>query len=355
MIQKKDKSILVFRFSALGDIAMTIPVLRSFFNTYPNQKITFVSRGFVEPLFKEFDNLEFISVDFNNEFKGLKGLFKLFKLLRKKNIKAVADLHNVLRTKILNMFFKMVFIKVQSIDKGRADRKRLTKKNNKKFKPLTPIHYRYCDVFGRLGFPIDLANHEYPIKPFLPESSEEQKILSKSVNKKIIGIAPFASFAGKNYPLDLMQNVIAYLQKDHIIYLFGGGENELKQIKIWENAYDNVTDIASPFNLMEQINIISYADLMISMDSANGHIAANCGVPVLTLWGMTHPFCGFTPFDQGIENSIMIDRNLYPQIPTSVFGNKIPKGYESAFRSVEPKEVIEKALEILSLAKPHHN
>ena len=152
-----------------------------------------------------------------------------------------------------------------------------------------------------------------------------------------------------------MQNVIAYLQKDHLIYLFGGGENELKQIKVWENAYDNVIDIASPFNLTEQINIITYTDLMISMDSANGHIAANCGVPVLTIWGMTHPFCGFTPFDQGIENSIMIDRNVYPEIPTSVFGNKIPKGYESAFRSIEPKEVIEKALEILKLTKPHHN
>ena len=84
MIQKKDKSILVFRFSALGDIAMTIPVLRSFFNTYPNQKIIFVSRSFVEPLFKEFDNLEFIAVDFKNDFKGLKGLFKLFMSLRKK-------------------------------------------------------------------------------------------------------------------------------------------------------------------------------------------------------------------------------------------------------------------------------
>ena len=355
MIQKKDKSILVFRFSALGDIAMTIPVLRAFFNTYPNQKIIFVSRGFVEPLFKEFDNLEFISVDFNNDFKGLKGLLKLFKTLRKNKIKAVADLHNVLRTKILKLFFKLTFIKVQSIEKGRSERKKLTQKKNKKFKPLTPIHYRYCDVFGRLGFPIDLTNHEYPIQPFLPENSEEQKILSKSAGKRIIGIAPFTSFAGKSYPLDLMQNVIAYLQKDHLIYLFGGGENELKQIKVWENAYDNVIDIASPFNLTEQINIITYTDLMISMDSANGHIAANYGVPVLTIWGMTHPFCGFTPFDQGIENSIMIDRNVYPEIPTSVFGNKIPKGYESAFRSIEPKEVIEKALEILKLTKPHHN
>ncbi len=71
--------------------------------------------------------------------------------------------------------------------------------------------------------------------------------------------------------------------------------------------------------------------------------------------GNDSSFLWFTPFDQGIENSIMVDRSLYPDIPTSVFGNKIPKGYESAFRSVNPKEVIEKALEILNLAKPHHN
>ena len=87
MIQKKDKSILVFRFSALGDIAMTIPVLRSFFNTYPDQKIIFVSRSFVEPLFKEFQNVEFIGVDFRADYKGVKGLLKLFSRLRKKKYK----------------------------------------------------------------------------------------------------------------------------------------------------------------------------------------------------------------------------------------------------------------------------
>ena len=355
MTQKKDKSILVFRFSSLGDIAMTIPVLRSFFNTYPDQKIIFVSRTFVEPLFKEFENLEFIGVDFTADYQGIKGLFKLFNRLRKKNIKSVADLHNVLRTQVLNFLFKLIFTKVQKINKGRSERKRLTRKKNKNFKPLTPVHYRYCDVFRRLGYPVDLANHEYPIKPFLEQDSSEQQLLSSNAEKKIIGIAPFASFSGKTYPLDLIQNVIAYLQKDHIVYLLGGGENELRQIEVWDNAYDNVMDISKNFNLEEQINIINYMDLMISMDSANGHLAANCEVPVLTVWGMTHPFCGFAPFDQGIENSIMIDRNYYPHIPTSIYGNKTPKGYENAFRSIEPKEVIEKALEILKLTKPHHN
>ena len=109
MIQPKDKSILVYRFSALGDIAMIIPVLRSFFKTYPDQKIIFVSRNYAKPLFDEFDNLEFIGVDFNQKYKGLKGLIRLFKILRKKNVKSIADLHNVLRTKVLNFLFKLSF------------------------------------------------------------------------------------------------------------------------------------------------------------------------------------------------------------------------------------------------------
>ena len=78
MIQQKDKSVLVYRFSALGDIAMIIPVLRSFFKTYPDQKIIFVSRNYVRPLFDEFDNLEFIEVDFIQEYNGLIGFIKLF-------------------------------------------------------------------------------------------------------------------------------------------------------------------------------------------------------------------------------------------------------------------------------------
>ncbi len=355
MTQKKDKFILVFRFSSLGDIAMTIPVLRSFFQTYPNQKIIFVSRGFVKPLFNEFDNVKFIGVDFNEKYKGVKGLIKLFAKLRKENVKSVADLHNVIRTKFLCFLFVLTLKKVQSINKDRGNRMKLTREKNKIFKPLTQIHYKYCDVFRSLGFPIDLANHEYPIKPFLEKDSDEQKLLSSSSEKKIIGIAPFASFDGKNYPLDLMQKVIAYLQKDHTIYLFGGGLEELQQIEVWDKAYKNVTNISKSFNLEKQIKIINYLDLMISMDSANGHLAANCGIPVLTIWGMTHPFCGFSPFDQSIENSLMIDRNDYPLIPTSIFGDKIPKGYRSALRSILPKEVIEKALEILNDSKPHHN
>ena len=61
------------------------------------------------------------------------------------------------------------------------------------------------------------------------------------------------------------------------------------------------------------------------------------------------------PFEQPLENSITLDWNHFPYIPTSIFGNKIPKGYENAFRTIDPKVVIEKALDILSTTTLRHS
>ena len=352
MKEKKDKSLLVYRFSSFGDISMIVPVLRSFYQIYPEQKIIFVSRHFVNPLFLEFPNLTFKGVDFKLKYKGLKGIFMLYKELKQERIIGIADLHFVIRTFILNFFFRLSLYKVASINKGRRERKKLIRKRNKVFQPLTPMHFRYCEVFRKLGFPVDLNNHEYPNKPLLKDSSLEERI---NLGNKIIGIAPFASNEGKTYPLDHMQKVIAYLQKHYFVFLFGGAEDNLEQLSVWENAYNNVSDMSKKYSLTQQINIMYYLDVMISMDSANGHLAANCGTPVLSLWGLTHPFCGFKPFNQPIEHSLTVDRNDYPEIPTSIFGDKTPKNYESAFRSIEPKKVIEKTLEILDTAKHYHN
>ncbi len=94
--------------------------------------------------------------------------------------------------------------------------------------------------------------------------------------------------------------------------------------------------------------MIGNLDVMVSMDSGNGHLAANAGVPVITLWGVTHPYAGFAPFGQAPKNALTADREQFPQIPTSVYGNRLPKGYEKAFRSINPKTVIEKVLDVIN-------
>ena len=340
----KDPHLLLIRFSALGDVAMTVPVIRCLYKAYPRLKITFVSRPDVEPLFQEFENFNFYPTDFNGRHKGIKGLWTLFQELKTIPFSMVADLHSVIRTYFLNLFFKLHGYKVKSVDKGRLEKKALTRRKNKKFQPLTHTCYRYADVFRKLELPISFEEHEFPEKKELPQSIES---LFGSSEKKWIGIAPFANHQGKIYPLDLMQHVINFLQKDHQIFLFGAGKKEQEQLEVWENAYKNVCNTAEKIKLKEQLDLMPYLDLMISMDSANGHMAANTGIRVLTLWGMTHPFCGFSPFNQPLDHAITLDRTQYPLIPTSVYGNVIPLNYQDAFRSLNPKTVIEKALELL--------
>lgn len=341
----KNPHLLLIRFSALGDVAMTVPVIRCLYKTYPHLKITFVSRPLVAPLFQEFENFNFYPADLNGRHKGIKGLWTLFQELKTIPFSAVADLHSVLRTHLLNFFFRLHGYKIKSIDKGRSEKKALTRPKNKKFQPLTPTIYRYADVFRKLSFPISFDQHEFPEKKGLPKTLLP---LHQSSEKKWIGMAPFAAHSGKMYPLDLMQQVINYLQKDHQIFLFGAGEKEKKRLEVWEKAYTNVYSVVGKIKLREQLHLMAYLDLMISMDSANGHMAANTGTKVLTLWGMTHPFCGFSPFNQPLDHGLTLDRSQYPLIPTSVYGNRLPDGYHDAFRSMDPKTVIEKTLELLN-------
>lgn len=340
----KDPHLLLIRLSALGDVAIVVPVIRCLYKTYPQLKITFVSRPHVAPLFQEFKNFNFYPTDFDGRHKGIKGLWTLFQELKTIPFSAVADLHSVLRVYLLKVFFRLCCHKVKSIDKGRLEKKALTRAKNKKFQPLTPTIYRYADVFRKLGFPISFELHEFPEKNKLPSSLLP---LFQASEKKWIGIAPFAAHVGKMYPLDLMQQLINYLQKDHQIFLFGAGEKEKERLEVWEKAYINVYSTVGKINLRKQLDLMAYLDLMISMDSANGHMAANMGTKVLTLWGMTHPFCGFAPFNQLLDHALTLDRTQYPLIPTSVYGTDLPQNYKNAFRSLDPKTVIEKTLELL--------
>lgn len=344
--------LLVLRFSSMGDVAMMLPSIRCLIKKYPKTKITIVSKLTFRPFFTEFKNLDFFEVNFKTKHKGLKGVFRLFKELSELNPTHIADLHSVLRTHILYLLFKLKFYRVKRIDKSRDERKKLFRKNNKIFKPLTPCHYRYSEVFNRLGFNIDLSNHEFT-DSFQINSQDQIAHIDKS--KKWIGIAPFASFNGKIYPLDLMQNIVSFLQRDHHVFLFGNGDYEIKKLEIWAKAFQNVFGCYKLNSLEKEIEIISNLDLMISMDSANGHIAANYNVSVITLWGLTHPFAGFAPFLSVSENMIVSDREQYPKIPTSAYGKKIPKGYESVMRTIEYKEVIVRALKILEQPKRYHS
>ncbi len=336
---------LILRFSSLGDVVMIVPVIRSLEKKYPENKFIFVTRPKFTPFFQEFYNVETFELDLKKRHKGFFGIIRLFSDLKKLKPKRIADLHSVLRTKILSFLFRVFFIKVSVIDKKRKERKALTRKENKIFKPLTPIHFLYQEVFNKLGFSIDLTkDHIYP-----PSKTFNLNVDSINIGSvKLVGIAPFAKHQAKMYPLDLMQKIVSYIQDKHTVFLFGYGKIEMQTINRWSSALKNVYSCEDLGGFENEVALISNLDLMISMDSANGHIASIYNVPVITLWGLTHPYSGFTTFNPDLKNQFCVNREKFPLVPNSIYGNKMIKGYENAMRTISVEEVLGRANEILS-------
>jgi len=337
----KPKHILVIRLSAMGDVAMTVPVLRALVLQYPEVKITVVSRPFFQPFFDGIPNVNFFGVDLNKRHKGFLGLLRLFSDLRKLNIDVVADLHNVLRSKVVRTLFALNGKKVAATDKGRAEKKALTSLTNKLFAPVKPMVERHVDTFKQLGFSIDLSQPKFPEKAIL---SDKILTITGANNQKWIGIAPFAQYKSKVYPIDLMQQVIDGLaeNKKNKIFLFGGGGKEIQLLNQLQNQHENVIVLAGKLQFKQELEVISNLDLMLSMDSGNAHIAAMLGVKVITLWGATHPYAGFKPFNQPDNFCLTSDRAQYPLLPTSIYGNKKVEGYDEVMRTILPSQVIEK-------------
>lgn len=347
MVKKgKHTHILVIRLSAMGDVAMTVPILRTLTEKYPNIQLTVLTKKSFAPIFNGLANVEVKEADVKNRHKGLIGLWRLYKELKPLQLDAIADLHNVLRSRILKKYFALERVPFAQIDKGRKEKKALTRTKNKVFEQLRTTHERYADVFAELGFPIDLTTAK-PLDRI--QLSENVLGLVQQDAKKWVGIAPFAAHEGKMYPLESTEEIIQTLNNTdkYKVLLFGGGAKEVEVLEKFFERYRNVECMAGKLNLAEELQLISNLDVMLSMDSGNAHMAANYGIPVVTLWGVTHPYAGFYPFGQPMENALMADRQAYPLIPTSVYGNKVPEGYENAMKTIKPKNVVERLMVFL--------
>jgi ADP-heptose:LPS heptosyltransferase len=335
------RHLLVIRNSAMGDVAMTVPVLRLLLQQHPGLRVTVVSNSFFQPLFAGIDRLEFFPAHLKTQHKGFVGLFRVFKELKKKyDFDAVADLHNVLRTQIIRKFFLFSGIPVKVIDKGRKEKKELTRKDNKIIKQLPTTFERYAAVFEKMGLPINLND---PLQPM----RFNQARLFVEQTQHAVGIAPFAHHAEKMYPAEKMKELIRLLlnEKSIQVYLFGGGKEEIRILDEWAKELPGIKSLAGKMDFESELSHISQLDLMVSMDSANMHLASLYGVPVVSIWGGTHPFAGFYGWRQSYDNAAQVE--LYCR-PCSVFGNKpCYRGDLACMHELTPAAVLQKILHVL--------
>lgn len=307
--------IVVIRFSSLGDVALTVPVIASLIKQYPKIEIIVVTKKGFGNLFSLIDgNIKIVEADFQGKHKGISGIFSLYAEIVKYKPNYIADLHSVLRTWILFLLFLFRGIKTFRISKGRTEKRKLIRRKNKIQKSLPLTSDRYKDVFTRIGFDFKIDN-EFKPKFDNPITFKE----TQGFEGKIIGIAPFAKHATKTYPTEKMEEVIRLLCQDFRLILFGGGEKEIKLLKDFEQKFENVISVAGKYTLNEELQLMGKLSAILTMDSANMHLASLVGIPVVSVWGGTHRFAGFTPWNQPETN--MIELNLTCR-PCSVYGKK---------------------------------
>ncbi|MEN9336879.1 MAG: hypothetical protein RLZZ500_1866 [Bacteroidota bacterium] len=324
----------------MGDVAMTVPVLLALTKQHPEVRITVVSRPFFKPIFEQIPSVNFLSVHTHHRHKGLLGIFRLYRDLKALGVDEIADLHNVLRAKIIRFLFRIQGKKTAFTDKGREEKKQLTRLQSKTITPLQPMTHRHVTTFANLGYPLDFTSF-YSLAPQRLSRSVVEITGTKS--KPWIGIAPFAQHASKTYPLDLMQQVIAELaQKEVQIFLFGGGRHEAEILEKLTHLGATIKNMANKVSFEHELELISNLDMMLSMDSGNAHLAALYGVDTITLWGATHPYAGFAPYGQPEDNCLISDRERYPFLPTSIYGNRVVPGYEDAMRTITPAQILQK-------------
>ena len=221
------------------------------------------------------------------------------------------------------MRFNFDNYKVAHIDKHRKERKALTRLNNKVLKPIPSAFENYSKVFEELGYPLNIEFSTLFPQPKIHLRSLPSIIGEKKKFQQWIGIAPFAAHEGKTYPLPLMEKVIEKIIKKYPscrIFLFGGGQKEKALLDNIVEKYSHCTNIAGLLKgFHQELILIANLNLMVSMDSANMHLASLVATPVVSIWGATHPFAGFMGWNQRMENTVQID--LYCR-PCSIFGNK---------------------------------
>ena len=336
--------ILVIRLSAIGDVAMTIPILYSVAAANPRDSFTMLTQTFLMPLFINCPpNVNVMGVNLKTTEKSFLGFLRYAMMLRMYKFDMVLDLHSVIRSGIVDFIFRLDGKKVFKVDKLRRERKLLISHPPKEIRPLRMVTERYADVFRAAGFHFE--------KTFVSlYATADREFADATIGNKKgrwVGIAPFAKHKGKIYPVEKMEEVLKALseQEDITIFLLGGRGHEEEVLSRWEKKYKNTINTIGRYSLDVELALISRFEVLISMDSANMHFASLVGTKVISIWGATHPYAGFYGYNQREELAIQAD---IPCRPCSIYGNKpCHRGDWACMNEISPEQIVRKVNDYL--------
>jgi ADP-heptose:LPS heptosyltransferase len=302
----------------MGDVALTTPVINDVLKQYPQIEITLVTQSAFGSFFHSIRNLQLFYPDFKKRHKGFYGLLHLFRDIKKQyKIDYVIDLHDVVRSKFLRWVFKISGVPVAVIDKGRTEKRQVI--SGEKKTQLKHTTERYYNVFERAGFPVRPENGPWIIPS--PEARGKIAVLAGVHGMLNIGVAPYAKHALKMWPEENMVRLLTLIcEKLNVKFWLFGSKDEYERLIAFQSKVPSSYVAAGKYSLDEELALMSNLDFMISMDSANMHMAALVGIKVISIWGSTDPLTGFGAWKQPDDYSIRIPVSELTCRPCTVYG-----------------------------------
>jgi len=338
-MQKKYNSILLIRFSSLGDVLLTTPVIEVLKMCYPESRITFLTKEKYAPIFKNNKNLDEIIL-LKEEGDGL---FKIISKLRKRHYDMVVDLHKSIRSYLISTFLN--YSEYYGVDKKSLERRILVwlKKN------YIPEGYHVVKAY--LNSLKTVLNIDGVIKPKVYLGDDEimwahEYIKNKVNNTQIIAFAPGARWRTKQWSIEgfsALGNLIHKCSK-YTVVLLGDKNDCVTAEQISTSMTRKPVNLAGVLSLREASAILKLSRLLVTNDSGLMHLAVAVGTPVISIFGPTVPEFGFAPLG---DNDKIVQVKI-PCRPCSLHGdNNCPEGHHLCMKKITVDMVWENVLEYI--------
>ncbi len=346
---KANTKTLVIRFSSVGDIVLSTPLLRVLRKRFPEGQIDYVTRSEYAELVRSNHNINVTyAYDASTGFQGLR---QLKKKIRNEKYDLIADIHDSLRSKYLRSLRGSAEAVV--INKRKFERYMLVQRKKNLYKDIVSVADRYIEPLMKYG----VENDGKGLEMHIPDEvlfGVSGKMAKLNLNRfeKVIGLCPSSRHFTKRWPADRFAQVGIRLAKEHSakILIIGGPEDkELcsdveNQIGHSQGA-EKATSLAGQFSLLESAAAMQFCDVIVTNDSGLMHLAAAMQKKIVALFGSTVREFGFFPV---VAHSVVVEREGLPCRPCSHIGrSSCPEGHFRCMEEISAGEVFEQTKKLM--------
>ena len=308
----KFKKILIIRFSSIGDIVLTTPVIRCVKKQFPDAEVHYVTK-------EVFKNILIHNpyIDKVHTFK--EDISELYEPLKAENFDVVIDLHKNLRSLRLKQKLKA---KNYSFDK--LNLQKFLAVNFKQINKLPNKHIvdRYFDAVAPLGIKSDGKGLDH----FMHQNDrvDVSSLLTDHLQKTFVALVVGGSYFTKKIPLNKLSEICKNSKLPIIV--LGGKEDKPVGDEL-KKQFPQLINTCGQYTINQSASIIERAEWVVSSDTGLMHIAAAYNKKIISMWGNTIPEFGMSPYLPNLENKILEVKNLSCR-PCSKLGyKKCPKGH----------------------------